>query len=315
MYDCTTSRDLFVYLLCIIFHSSPIFFNCMYVSNDMHVRNEIYPYKRLLLPTYIKAPPDIEPDPRQVLANYHEYDQLVKLGYTTRKIMNELVGHVFQNHDAGGDTRLHDVDEAVYRLCKMHRVYPGCLGYHGYPKSTCLNPDDIVAHGLPLWHMKLETIDILGIDFVTFKNGLYVDVARTLVLKKGDVNNHLTRVTHDASIAAIAACKPGVSIGVVASIFGKYAKENGYTVAHGLHSHFILNTIHGDVIPNTKILGSRNVLMEEGMVMAIEPIFNAGAGKIVGCQDDIAYRTADGSQSAHFEHTIVIEAGGAKIIA
>jgi methionyl aminopeptidase len=164
----------------------------------------------------------------------------------------------------------------------------------------------------------LDDVNVLGIDFVSFKNGLFVDVARTLVLKKGDVSSHLTRVTHDASIAAITACKPGADTGVVASIFNKYAKENGYTVAQGLHSHFILNTLHGEIIPNTKVVGmtgSRNHIFEEGMVMAIEPIFNAGVGTIIKCQNDTAYCTADGKPSAHFEHTIVIEAGGPKIIA
>ena len=162
----------------------------------------------------------------------------------------------------------------------------------------------------------MSKVGILGLDLVTCRNDLYVDVARTLVLRPGPVNNHLCRVTHDALISAIDACKPGVSIDVIPAIFEKHAKENGYSVAKGLHSHFILNTLHGPLIPNIKIKGSgRGLLLEEGMVLAIEPIFNVGTANIVECQHGVAYRTADGLPSAHFEHTIVIEEGAAKIVA
>lgn len=278
--------------------------------------NIIRPYSSPL-PFYIEAPPLVEPLPRLKLNSHHEYKQLLSLGYTTRSMMNELVGYVFQNYQDDTSMRLHDVDEMFYRLCRKHRVYPGCLGYQSYPKSMCINPDGIVAHGLPLWNKMVNGVGILGIDLVTFKHGIFVDTARTLVLEQGRLNSHLCRVTHDAAISAIAACKPGVSIDVIPEIFAKYANENGYSVARGLHSHFILNTLHGELVPNTKKSQhrSKGMLLEEGMVLAIEPIFNVGTDHIVSCQHDVAYRTADGLPSAHFEHTVVILEGSAQIVA
>ena len=274
-------------------------------------------YTRKTWPQHIDTP--VKNAPRQKIASPNEFMLLIELGRKTSRIMSELVGYV--RHDSTHHWRLHDIDEMFFRMCIKNEIYPGCLGYKKYPKSMCINPDDVVAHGLPLWNRRLDNIGVLGLDLVTYSDGLYVDTARTIVMSGTDTsdnasnasNAHLCRITHDAAIAAIDACRPGVPIGKVASIFEKYAKENGYTVAQGLNSHFILNTLHGETIPNTWAGNNHAKVFEEGMVFAIEPIFNAGSCEIV--KKSTGYYTADGSQSAHFEHTVVIDGGKAVIVA
>ncbi len=294
--------------------------------------DELRTYVRKTWPTHIATPANDSHSkqkqkqksrsisrPRQKIANETEYASLVDLGKTTSRIMGELIGHVCEQDETW---RLHDIDEMFLRICIKNNVYPGCLGYKKYPKAMCVNPDDVVAHGLPLWNKRLNGIGLLGLDMVTFHNGLYVDIARTINLHKTNANananatfdgRHLSRITHGAAIAAIDACKPGVPIGVVAAIFEKHAKEHGYTVAQGLNSHFILNTLHGETIPNGWSGINHAKLFEEGMVFAIEPIFNAGTCEIV--KRPAGYFTVDGMPSAHFEHTVIIDHGKAVIIA
>jgi methionyl aminopeptidase len=284
------------------------------------IKNELKQYARKTWPAHIQTPnaanvanvANAANVARQKIANATEYASLLELGRTTSLIMSELIGHVNENKF---EWRLHDVDEMFMRMCIKNRVYPGCLGYKKYPKSMCTNPDDVVAHGLPLWNKKLDDVGILGLDMVTYKNGLYVDIARTINIANANANDsrHLCRVTHAAAIAAIDACKPGVPIGVVAAIFDKHAKEHGYSVAHGLNSHFILNTLHGETIPNGWSGINHTKVFEEGMVFAIEPIFNAGSPDII--KRHTGYFTVDGLPSAHFEHTVVIDHGKAVVIA
>jgi methionyl aminopeptidase len=199
---------------------------------------------------------------------------------------------------------------------------PAFLGYRAegmsrpFPATLCVSINDEVVHGIPNESEKiLKEGDIVSLDFGLIHNGVVVDAAITVPV--GNINEEskkLLHATENALSAGIAEAIPGNHLGDISHAIQKEIENAGFSVVKELGGHGVGDEVHEDpFIPNFGRAGS-GVLLKEGMVLALEPISSAGKSAIVLAPDGWTYRTKDGSRSAHFEHTILIEKEGARII-
>jgi len=196
------------------------------------------------------------------------------------------------------------------------------LGYspHGakrpYPSALCVSINDEIVHGISNENPKtIKEGDIVSIDLGLTHNGMILDSARTVIAGEGDkIAKNLVKSTREALTAGISAIKTGGHVGDIGFAVQMIAKEYGFSVAEGLAGHGVGYEVHEDpYVPNKGKKGTGEKLIS-GMVIAIEPMFCEGKGKITLAKDGFTYKTADGMRSAHFEHTVLITKDGPEIL-
>lgn len=214
------------------------------------------------------------------------------------------------------------LDDMAERLIREGGDEPCFLGYQPegasrpYPAALCVSVNDEVVHGIPNESVKtLKEGDIVGLDLGLRHKGVIVDAAITV--PAGDVDaeaKKLLAATEKALAAGIAAAVPGKHVGDIAHAIQKVIESAGFSVVKELGGHGVGEFVHEEpFIPNFGRPGEGE-LLEEGMVLALEPIANAGKASVLLAPDGYTFRTKDGSRSAHFEHTILLQKGGARII-
>lgn len=215
-----------------------------------------------------------------------------------------------------------ELDDLAEQLIRDGSDEPCFLGYtpdgarRPYPATLCVSINDEVVHGIPNESVKtLKEGDIVGLDLGLTHNGVIVDAAITVpVGEVSEESKKLIRATEQALAAGIAAAMPGNHIGDISSAIQKVIEEAGFKVVRELGGHGVGELVHEEpFIPNFGRAGEGE-LLTEGMVLALEPIAVAGKAAVMLAPDGYTYRTKDGSRSAHFEHTILLEARGARII-
>ena len=182
-----------------------------------------------------------------------------------------------------------------------------------YPATICSSVNDVVVHGLPSDYVIKEG-DLLKLDLGLVHGGFHLDAARTVgVGKITSEAKRLMAVTRKALDAGIKAAKSGHTLGDVGYAIHDVVDKAGYSVAEGLTGHGIGHSLHED--PAVFNFGRRGQgeEIEEGMVIAIEPMVNIGGGAIRQLKDD-SYATRDGSLSAHFENTVAITKNGPRVL-
>jgi methionyl aminopeptidase len=215
-----------------------------------------------------------------------------------------------------------ELDDLAEKLIRDGGDEPIFLGYtpegagRPYPASLCVSINDEVVHGIPNESVKtLKEGDIVGLDLGLSHNGVIVDAAITVPV--GNINEetkNLLRATEAALAAGIAAAVPGNHIGDISNAIQKEIESAGFAVIKELGGHGVGELVHEEpFIPNYGRPG-KGELLEEGMVLALEPISSAGKAAVVLAADGYTFRTKDGSRSAHFEHTILLEKSGARIV-
>ena len=215
-----------------------------------------------------------------------------------------------------------ELDDLAEQLIRDGGDEPCFLGYtpegaqRPYPATLCVSINDEVVHGIPNESVKtLKEGDIVGLDLGLTHNGIIVDAAITVAV--GNVNEETKKLLHatEAALAAgIAAAAPGKHVGDISSAIQKEIENAGFKVVKELGGHGVGELVHEEpFIPNYGRAGEGE-LLEEGMVLALEPISTAGKAAVILAPDGYTYRTKDGSRSAHFEHTILLEKGGPVIV-
>ncbi|MEK7555245.1 MAG: type I methionyl aminopeptidase [Patescibacteria group bacterium] len=215
--------------------------------------------------------------------------------------------------------RLEDLDRLARRLIEEYGGQPAFLGYQPdgasvpYPATICASVNDTVVHGLPLNYI-LKSGDVLKLDFGVKYKGMYSDSAKTIII--GDVSKtakQLVRTTEKALEEAIKQAISGNHLGDIGWTISRCVKKAGFNVAEGLTGHGIGFELHEE--PTIYNFGKKasGIELKSGMVLAIEPMVCVGNGKIIKRKDN-SYATADGSLSAHFEHTVVITELGNRIL-
>jgi methionyl aminopeptidase len=207
-----------------------------------------------------------------------------------------------------------ELDREIEDFIRSHGGTPEFKGFHGYPASICTSVNEEVVHGIPGKRV-LEEESIVGIDIGVRKNGYVGDGARTFVL--GEVPEEvlsLVGTTLDALLAGLEVVREGVHLSDVSNAIQRVAESRGYSVVRALAGHGVGAELHEPPeVPNYGPPGFGPIL-KAGMVLAIEPMINAGGPGVRTLEDGWTVVTADSRMSAHFEHTVAVSSEGADIL-
>jgi methionyl aminopeptidase len=206
------------------------------------------------------------------------------------------------------------LDKVVRKEFEARGVEPTFLGYMGYPASVCLSINDEVVHGIP-GERELKEGDILSIDLGATYKGFVGDAAITVgVGRISREAERLIRTTERALYKGIAAARPGVPLGAISHAIQTEVEAGGFSVVREYVGHGVGRSMHEDPqIPNFG-RPDRGPILRKGMVLALEPMVNAGGWRTKRHDDGWTVSTLDGSLSAHFEHTIAVTDGDAEIL-
>jgi methionyl aminopeptidase len=208
-----------------------------------------------------------------------------------------------------------ELDEFAENYTISHHAKPAFKGYRGYPGSVCTSINDEVVHGIPSPARKVREGDILSMDFGVVLDGYYGDAALTVPVGKiAPEREKLLRVTRESLERGIEKIRAGNRLGDISSAVQSWVEKNGYSVVREFVGHGIGTKMHEDPqLPNYGTPG-QGPRLQEGMVLAIEPMVNTGSPAVKVLDDDWTAVTADGSDSAHFEHTVAVTANGPWIL-
>jgi methionyl aminopeptidase len=205
-----------------------------------------------------------------------------------------------------------DLDQVAVRGIKRLGVVSAFLGYYDYPAVLCTSINEVVVHGIPRKDVVLKDGDIIGIDFGVFKHSFCGDSARTVFVGSGAPPEaiRLVQVTRQALDLGIDQCVPGARLGDIGAAIQNHAESHGFSVVKSFVGHGIGRAMHEDPpVPNYGRAESGKRL-KSGLVIAIEPMVNAGAAEVEVLEDKWTAVTKDHRLSAHFEHTIAITDDG-----
>ncbi len=204
-----------------------------------------------------------------------------------------------------------DIERIVGDVADRHRVISAFLGYATppYPAVVCTSINEVIVHGIPRRNEVIKDGDIIGIDFGIFMHGFCADTARTVMV--GDVSperRKLVETARDSLEAAIKLCRVGNRLGDVGYAVQSYAESRGYSVVRQFVGHGTGRQMHEDPqVPNFSDAGpGTGKRMKSGLVIAVEPMVNAGTPDVEVLSDEWTAVTKDRQMSAHFEHTIAI---------
>ena len=238
-----------------------------------------------------------------------ELDRLRAAGRLVGEVLTALASKV-----APGVTTA-ELDEIAEKLITDAGATPAFKGYHGYPATICASINEEVIHGIPSGQRVLQEGDILAIDVGASLDGYYGDSAVTLpVGRVSEEAATLLRVTEEALYKAIERARPGSRVSDIGHAVQQHVEAYGFSVVREFVGHGIGQRMHEEPqVPNYGEPG-RGPRLAEGMVLAIEPMVNAGKPAVKVLSDGWTAVTRDKSLSAHFEHTVAVTAEGARIL-
>jgi methionyl aminopeptidase len=204
-----------------------------------------------------------------------------------------------------------ELNEIADRRLKQLKAISAFLGYHGYPAVLCTSVNEVVVHGIPRKDVVLKEGDLLSIDFGAFKDGWCGDSARTIPIGKVSAEAEaLMTATRESLDRAITQCVPGNRLGDIGWAIQSHVEPRGYSVVRQFVGHGIGQKMHEEPhVPNYGDAGKGRRL-SAGLVVAIEPMINAGTPEVLVKDDGWTAVTKDGSLSAHFEHSVAITDDG-----
>jgi methionyl aminopeptidase len=212
-----------------------------------------------------------------------------------------------------------ELDTLAEELTRQKGARPAFKGYtvagRVFPASVCISINDEVVHGVPTSKRALRDGDIVGLDFGVCYQGYYGDAAMTVAV--GQVSNEaerLMKTTQAALAAGIEAIRAGAHVGDISAAIQDTAEGAGYSLVREFVGHGIGRSLHEDPqVPNYRT-GARGVRLQEGLVLAIEPMVNAGSAEVYVKEDGWTAATRDGRLSAHFEHSVAVTSNGPYIL-
>ncbi len=207
-----------------------------------------------------------------------------------------------------------ELDRLAEEFIRKQGGYPAFKGYREYPNSICVSIDEEIVHGIPGERI-IQEGQIVSVDVGVLKDGYYADAACTYPVGEiTDEAKKLIQVTRQALENAIGSVKAGKHLSDVSYVIQSFVERNGFSVVRDLVGHGIGKKMHEEPqIPNYGMPGE-GVVLKTGMVLAIEPMVNAGTHEILTKDDKWTIVTSDGSLSAHFEHTVAVTENGARVL-
>ena len=208
-----------------------------------------------------------------------------------------------------------ELNDICERIILEHNATPSFKGYGGFPSAVCASVNEVVVHGIPSKKQIPKEGDIVALDIGACYKGYHGDSAWSYAV--GNISSKdklLMQVTHDALFKGLEQVHEGAHLGDVSAAIGNYASSFGFGIVEEFTGHGVGRNLHEDpAIFNFGEPGT-GPLLKEGMVLAIEPMINAGTKKVRILSDGWTTVTKDKSKSAHFEHTIVVRKNGYEIL-
>jgi methionyl aminopeptidase len=237
-----------------------------------------------------------------------EIDRMAAAGAVLVKALNLLAGKV----RPGVTTR--ELDEAAEKFIRSQGAEPAFKGYRGFPGSICASPNSMIVHGIP-GPYKLARGDILSVDVGVVLDGWVADAARTFPVGPiSPVARKLLTTTEESLLIAVDKCRAGNHLGDVSNAIQEHVEAAGLSIVRSLVGHGIGRSMHEEPqIPNYGKPGT-GIVLEDGMVLAVEPMVTAGRHAIRVADDHWSIYSQDGSLAAHFEFTIAITPAGPRIL-
>ncbi len=245
-----------------------------------------------------------------ILKTPQEIEKMRRAG----KIVHDVLEHVRAHVKAGASTL--DLEQAAVEKIAESGAVPAFKGYRGYPCVLCTSVNEEVVHGIPSADRVLRDGDIVSIDCGVVIDGYYGDSAITVPVgaKVSDRARRLLEVTRASLESAIREVKPGATLGDIGAAVQEVVEADGFSVVRDFVGHGIGTRMHEDPqVPNYGRRG-QGTKLRVGMVIAIEPMVNAGKAGVQVLEDGWTAVTEDGSLSAHFEHTVAVTDEGAVIL-
>ncbi len=208
-----------------------------------------------------------------------------------------------------------ELEQIAEEVIRSRGGIPAFKGYRGYPASICASVNDEVVHGIPSIDVILREGDIISIDLGVIYEGLIGDAAMTVPVGRVDKETErLIRVTEEALYKGIKEARINRRVGDISHAIQRYVESQGFSVVRAFVGHGVGRSLHEEPqIPNFGYPG-KGPKLKEGMTLAIEPMVNAGTYEVVIMKDGWTAKTADGSLSAHFEHTVLVTRNGPEIL-
>lgn len=229
------------------------------------------------------------------------------------KIAYELL-EMLQNEVKIGVTT-EQLDKIAHDFIINHDSTPSFLGYEGFPASICASINEEVVHGIP-GNRKLKNGDVISIDVGVCYKGYHADTARTY--KVGHVNKNVEKLlieTKKSLYEGIKTIKKGSKLSDISKAIENVGRRGNYAIFRELTGHGVGEELHEDpYIPNYWDGSEKDLVLESGMVLAIEPMFGLKSREIVLEEDDWTITTLDKSTSAHYEHTVLVTDDGYEIL-
>lgn len=243
------------------------------------------------------------------LKSPQEIEKMKVAGQAVAKILEEVKGFI----KPGVSTS--ELDHYAEKRCHELGVKPAFKGYRNFPACFCISINEEVVHGIPSPNRILREGDIVGMDFGVIYEGWYGDSARTFpVGKVGPEAKKLLEVTEQSLLRGIEQCRPGNHLYDIGYAIQNYVEGFGYGVVREFVGHGIGRALHEDPqVPNYGNPG-KGLVLKVGMVLAIEPMINAGRPEVEILGDGWTAVTQDRSLSAHFEHTVAITDQGPQVL-
>ncbi|MDE0791510.1 MAG: type I methionyl aminopeptidase [Flavobacteriales bacterium] len=238
-----------------------------------------------------------------ILKNTDEIALMRESAQLVSKTLGMLAGEI-----APGVTTLH-LDTLAEAFIRDHGGVPGFLGMYGFPNSLCMSLNEQVVHGIPT-DVPLQEGEIISIDCGVLMNDFYGDHAYTFPVGEIDAESQrLLDVTKASLYVGIDAMRKGNRVGDIGYVIQKHCEDEGYGVVRELVGHGLGRKLHEDPqVPNYGKRGSGK-LLQDGMVLAIEPMINMGTHRVRQLKDGWSIITADKQRSAHFEHDVALVEG------
>src|SRR5437763_10659916 len=237
-----------------------------------------------------------------------EIDRIAAAGTILVRTMNLLAGKIRPGVTTG------ELDHAAEKFIRSQGSEPAFKGYRGFPGSSCTSPNSMIVHGIP-GSYAVGRGDILSVEIGVVRDGWVADAARTFPVGPiTPIAQKLLTFTQEALMAGVQACQPGNRLGDISHAIQAPVEAAGLSIVRSLVGHGIGRSMHEEPqVPNYGKPGT-GIVLDEGMVLAIEPMVTAGRHGVRTGEDHWAIYSQDGSLAAHFEFTVAITADGPRIL-
>lgn len=218
-------------------------------------------------------------------------------------------------NEGGGNISTKSLDRLAEQNIRKYNAEPAFLNYNNFPASLCVSLNDEIVHGVPREERIIQTGDLIKLDFGVKYKGLFTDSAISLpVGKVSKVAYRLIDATRQSLMLGLEQIYHGSCLGNYGAVVDRYARKNGFSTVKDLVGHGVGYAVHEPPQITNFGKAGEGLRIEEGMVLALEPMLNEGRDEIRLALDGLTFLTEDGKLSAHFEHTVAVTGNGCEIL-